>query len=752
MWLFETFRLDVTNQCLWHGDEQVQLPPKPFAVLQYLVEHAGSLVTQDELLAGVWPDVHVQPEVLRRYILEVRRALGDPAGAPRFIETLPKRGYRFMPDVTSVDPVKAHDRKVVEPNRLGLPAVLAIAAVVAALLVSGFLGLRPRPPKLAENETILLADFANNTGDPVFDDSLRQGLAVQLEQSPVLRVVSEEQVQQTLKLMRRSLEEKLTPDVAREVCQRSGTSSLIEGSIAQIGTKYSLILRALNCANGESLASAQAQADDRNHVLEALDRASSDVRKKLGESLRTLQRFDIPLAQASTSSLEALQAYSLGRQALYGRGDSAAAIPLFQRAVTLDPSFAMAYVLLGDGYWNLGEDTLASENIRKAYDLRASVSEWEKLRIESEYYSLVTYNLEEAQKALGVWAQTYPRDPAPQNRLGNVLWALGQPDKALAAFQSALRLAPESSLIRGNLIDSYLALNQFEDARRIVGDAKARNPSAPSLQVNLYRLAFLENDDEEMQRQVGLSRGIPGLEDELLWNAAATAAYFGQLTKARNLYQRAIAAAERAGEKETAAGYEADAAFHAALLGETREARQGIAAALRISGGPDVQYRVALVLGLTGEAIRARALVKESATRLPEFTTVRVIDVPIANAQVALGHGDAAKAVDSLQSALPYELGAALYPAYVRGLAYLALRKGREAAAEFQKILDHRGIVLNSPIGALARLQLARALAIEGELPKARAAYQDFLTLWQNADTDIPILVQAKAESARLSR
>ena len=748
MWLFDTFRLDVKNQCLWRGDKQVPLPPKPFEVLQYLVEHAGSLVTQDELLAGVWPDVHVQPEVLRRYILEVRRALGDPAGAPRFIETIPKRGYRFMPAVTSVDPVRVDAGQ----KRFGAPTFFAIAGVVVALLVGGFLLVRSRPPKLPENETILLADFANSTGDLVFDDSLRQGLAVQLEQSPVLRVVSEERVQQTLKLMRRPTEQKLTPEVAREVCQRSGTSSLIEGSIGRIGTKYSLILRAFNCANGESLAGAQADADDRDHVLEALDRASSEVRKKLGESLKTLQRFDIPLAQASTSSLEALHAYSLGRQALYRRGDSAEAIPLFQRAVTLDPSFAMAYVLLGDGYWNLGEDTLASENIRKAYDLRGAVSEWEKLRIESEYHSLVTYNLEEAHKAVGVWAQTYPRDPGPQNRLGNVLWALGQPDKALAAFQAALRLEPESSLIRGNLIDSYLALNQFEDARLIVGDAKAKNPSAPGLRVHLYRLAFLEKDDEEMQRQVDLSQGIPGLEDELLWNAAATAAYFGQVTKARNLYRQAIAAAERAGEMETAAGYEAEGAFNAALFGQTREALQRIAAALRLAGGPDVQSRAALVLGLTGDAIRARALVQESATRFPEATTIRFIDVPIANAQVALGQGDAAKAVDSLQSALPYELGAALYPAYVRGMAFLALRRGSDAAAEFQKILDHRGIVLNSPIGALARLQLARALAIQGERPKARAAYQDFLTLWQNADTDIPILVQAKAESARLSR
>jgi tetratricopeptide (TPR) repeat protein len=301
-------------------------------------------------------------------------------------------------------------------------------------------------------------------------------------------------------------------------------------------------------------------------------------------------------------------------------------------------------------------------------------------------------------------------------------------------------------------MDSYLALNQFEDARRIVGDAKARNPSAPGLRVHLYRLAFLEKDDEEMQRQVDLSQGIPGLEDELLWNEAATASYFGQLTKAQNLYRQAIASAERAGDKETAAGYESDAAFRAALFGEAREARQRIAAALRLAGGPDVQSRAALVLGLTGDAIRARALVQESATRFPEATTVRFIDVPIANAQVALRQGDAAKAVDSLQSALPYELGAALYPAYVRGMAFLALRRGSDAAAEFQKILDHRGIVLNSPIGALARLQLARALAIQGERPKARAAYQDFLTLWQNADTDIPILVQAKAESARLSR
>lgn len=395
VWRFEEFRLDVTNQCLWHGAERVPLMPKPFAVLHYLVEHAGRLVTQDQLLAAIWPDAHVQPEVLRRYVLEIRRALGDQVEMPRFLETLPKRGYRFIPDVTFSDPENAVTPTVASPGRHGKRAIVTVTGILTVLLLAiGILWLRSGPRRLTANDTIVLADFTNTTGDPVFDGTLRQGLAVQLEQSPFLRVAAEEQIQQTLRLMKRPPDTKLTPDVGREVCLRTGGTVLLYGSIARIGSRYSLILRAVNCSNGEFLTSAQSQADDKNRVLDALGRASSDIRERLGESLATVQKFDIPLEQASTSSLEALRAYSLGHKALTGEGDSAAAIPFFRRAVKLDPAFAMAYVLLGDGYWNLGETTLASENIRKAYELRDGVSESERLRIETEYYSLVTNNLE----------------------------------------------------------------------------------------------------------------------------------------------------------------------------------------------------------------------------------------------------------------------------------------------------------------------------------------------------------------------
>jgi len=755
MWLFQPFRLDVTNQCLWRGELRIPLMPKPFAVLQYLVEHAGRLVTQDELLAAIWPETHVQPDVLRRYILEIRRVLGDQAEAPRFIETLTKRGYRFIAEVTYDEAPT-----VLTPNgsaatnsraRMVVPAATAILAV-AVLLCGGVLWRRQQALGLTQKGTIVLADFTNRTGDPVFDGTLRQGLAVQLEQSPFLSLVSEGQIQQTLRLMKQPADVKLSSEIAREVCQRTGSTMVLDGSIAQIGAQYSLILRAANCSSGESLTSTEVRASDKNHVLEALGKASSNIRKKLGESLAMVQKFNTPLVEASTSSLEALQVYSLGYKAQAAKGDSAAAAALYERAITLDPNFAMAYALLGASYWNLGENTLASENIRKAFELRAGVSEWERLQIESEFHSLVTDNLEKAKRASEVWAQTYPRDWVPRNHLGMVYSSLGQHDKALPIFREALRQYPQSALIYGNLIYCYIALNRLTEARATVEEAKANNPDSPGLRINLYRLAFLQNDVRQMEQQVAFGMGTPGLEDELLWNEASTAAYFGQLEKAQRLFRQAVASAERAEEKEAAAGYQADAALRAVLFGNRGNAAQQVASALHLSTGPDVQYRVALVLALAGDPAEARTLAEDLDKRFPEDTIVQFVYLPTLRAQLALGHNDAPRAIEALQAATPYELGGALYPAYVRGVAYLAAHRGGEAAAEFQKILDHRGIVLNLPIGALAHLEIGRAFAMQGDIVKARAAYQDLLTLWKDADPDVPILKQATAEFSKLKQ
>jgi len=542
---------------------------------------------------------------------------------------------------------------------------------------------------------------------------------------------------------------KLTPEIARELCQRTGSTAVLDGSIAQIGTQYLLTLKAVNCVTGESLASTEAQASDKSHILEALGKAASEARNKLGESLTTVQKFDTPIQQATTPSLEALQSFSLGWKTIMAENDSASAIPLFERAIRLDPNFAMAYVSLGAVYSNLGEGRLASENVRKAFERREHVTESERLFIEEDYHSLVTGNLENSQRVLQVFAQTYPRDYVPKSELGAIFPLLGQYEKALSEDREALRLNPDSGLLYSNNVLAYISLNRLEEAHALAEEAKAKKLDVSG---SFYLLDFLQNDRAAMEQQVAFNAGKPGVEDSFLAGEASTAAYSGQLGKAREFSRRAISSAERAKEKETAAAHEAAAAVFEALFGNAPEARHQAGFAIELSRGRDVQYLVALAYALTGDSAPAQAFADDLDKRFPEDTIVRFNCLPILHGQIALGHNNAPKAIEFLHDAIPYELGsyAQLYPAYVRGKAYLAARRGSEAAAEFQKILDHRGIVGNDPIGALAHLQIGRAYAMQGDTSKAKAAYQDFLTLWKDADPDIPILKQAKTEYAKL--
>jgi Flp pilus assembly protein TadD/predicted Ser/Thr protein kinase len=635
--------------------------------------------------------------------------------------------------------------------------IAAAAVVIVGLAIGAWLFYAHRAHALTEKDTIILADFTNTTSDVVFDGALRQGLAVQLEQSPFLSLISEQRIQQTLRLMGQPPDVRVTPEIARDLCQRTGSAAVVDGSIAQIGTQYSLILKAVNCSSGESLASTEAQASDKNHVLDALGKAAFEIRSKLGESLSTVQKFDTPVEQATTPSLEALQAYSLGWKTFVGKGDNAAAVPLFQRAIRLDPNFAMAYASLGVDYSNLGETSLAAENTRKAYELRARVSEREKFYIESHYYHYVTGDLEKARQVYELWAQTYPRDFVPPTNLGAIYGNLGQYDKGLAESREAFRLDLGNGLSYTNLVSSYLVLNRLEEARATAEEAQVKKLDSPYLRFYLYQLAFLQNDAAGMAQQVAWSAGKPGAEDVLLAFEADTAAYSGRLGKAREFSRRAVASAERAEEKETAAGYEADGALRQALFGNAAEARERVAAALVLSTGRDVQYGAALALALAGDVARAQALADDLGKSFPDDIMVQFNYRPTIHAQLALTRNDSSKAIEALQTATPYELGSpgngftlALYPVYVRGEAYLAAHRGSEAAAEFQKILDQRGVVFNEPIGALAHLGLARAYALQGDTTKARAAYNDFLTLWKDADPDIPILRAAKSEYAKL--
>ena len=627
--------------------------------------------------------------------------------------------------------------------------VIALAVMLPLVLAAGGYFYFHRAPKLTDKDTIILADFDNKTGDAVFDGTLRQGLSVQLEQSPFLSIVSDQRVQQTLHMMGQKPDVKLTPEIARELCQRTGSAAVLDGTIASLGSQYVLGLKAVNCRTGDSLAQQQATADGKERVLKALGEAAAKLRGKLGESLSTVQKLDTPLAQATTPSLEALQAYSLGGRAI--GADDPAAVPFLQRAIRLDPNFAMAYASLGTSYDNLGETSLAVENTRKAYELRERVSERERLSIESHYYQNVTGNLENARQAYELWAQSYPRDVAPLTFLAVIYQQLGQGDKALAETREALRL-DASDLHYANLVLSYLNLNRLQEAQATAEEAQAKNLDSPYLRLLLYALAFLRNDAAGMAQQVAWAAGKPGVEDVLLGNEADTAAYSGRLRKAREFSRQAVASAERAQEKETAAGYAAEAAVREALFGNASEARQRTAAALAPSTGRDVQYGAALALAFAGDAVRAQSLANDLGKRFSEDTIVQFNYLPTLHAQLALSRNDTLKAIDVLQAAGPYELGSVsnTAPVYVRGAAYLAAHQGKEAAAEFQKLLDHRGIVLNEPIGALAHLGLARAYALRGDTAKARAAYQDFLTLWKDADHDIPILKQAKAEYEKL--
>jgi tetratricopeptide (TPR) repeat protein/predicted Ser/Thr protein kinase len=638
-------------------------------------------------------------------------------------------------------------------TRFRWAAVTGATVLVIGLAVGGWLFFSRKAHGLTDKDTIVLADFTNTTGDPVFDGTLRQGLSVQLEQSPFLSIISDQQIQQTLQMMGEPAEAKLTPAIARELCQRAGSAAVLDGSIAQIGTQYLLTLKAVNCGSGESLASTEAQANDKNHVLDALGKTASEIRNKLGESLSTVQKFDTPLEQATTPSLEALQAYSLGRKASAG-SEWAKAVPFFQRAIRLDRNFAIAYARLGTCYTNLGETTVGAENTRKGYELRDRVSERERFYIEGHYYANVTGNLQKALQANELWTQTYPRDWSPLPPLYGIYGVLGQYEKSLEEARESIRLNRANGLSYSSLVGAYISLNRLEEARATAQEAQGKKFDFPDLHTLLYLLAFLQNDAAGMAQQVAWAAGKPGVEDVLLGNEADTAAYSGRLGEAREFSGRAVASAERAEEKEVAAGYEAEAAVREALFGNPAEARQRAAAALALSNGRDVQDGAALALALAGDSARAQALADDLGEHFPEGTVVQFNYLPTLRAQLALNHGDASKAIEAAQVASPYELGSvsysALYPVNIRGQAYLGGHQGRESAAEFQKILDHRGIVLNEPIGALAHLQLGRAYATQGDTAKAKAAYQDFLTLWKDADPDIPVFIAAKAEYAKL--
>jgi serine/threonine protein kinase/tetratricopeptide (TPR) repeat protein len=627
--------------------------------------------------------------------------------------------------------------------------------LVAALIVGGlYWRLRSAAPvtkvtALTEKDTVVLADFDNKTGDPVFDDALKQALGVELEQSPFLNVLSDRKVSETLQMMGRPGNERITVDVGRELCLRTGSKALLGGEISGLGSHYLIAVNAVACSSGDSLAKEQIEAASKEDVLKSLSRAASGLRAKLGESLPSVQKFDVPI-EATTTSLEALKNYSMGITIGREKGD-APSIPFLKRAIELDPNFPMEYAGLSIRYGNLGQPSLALEYATRAYGLRDRVTEREKLRISADYF-YATGELEKEAQTYELWIANYPRDSIPHINLGANYSSMGQYDKALAECQEALRLEPNNVIAYANLGSTYLGLNRLDEAKAIFDEALAHKLDGGSLRSYIYSLAFLRGDSAQMEQQVAWGAGKPGAEDLLLSAQSDTEAYYGRLSGARDFSRRAMDSAVRADSKETAASWQANAALREAEFGNIAAARQGVTAALALSPGRNVKIVTALTLTRTGDTARAKALAEDLEKNYQSNTVLKLYWLPTINAAVELSEGNLSQALVYLEAAAPYELGGIeyLYPAYVRGQAYLMAHNGTAAAAEFQKLLDHRGIVLNFVTGALAHLQLARAYAMAGDTAKAKRAYQDFFTLWKDADPDIPILKEAKAEYAKL--
>jgi tetratricopeptide (TPR) repeat protein len=629
--------------------------------------------------------------------------------------------------------------------------VVPAAIAVVALAAGAYFYLHPKP-KLTDKDTIVLADFDNKTGDAVFDDTLKQGLSVQLEQSPFLDLLSDPKVNETLKLMGRPAGDRLTQEVTREVCQRTGSKAMLTGSIAGLGSQYVIGLKAMNCNTGDVLAEAQEQAAGKEAVLKALDNAAVNLRSKLGESLTSVEKYATPLEEATTPSLEALEAYSLGRKTLTGKGETPA-LSFFKRAIELDPNFALAYVGMSNVYFDFGEVGRGAEYARKAYDLRENVSERERLNIEGNYYTLATGELEKAAQTYELWQQTYPRDDLPYLALGFISAVLGNSEKALEEWQPALRLDPSNSTNYFNLASAYAIFNRLDEAEAVYKQAEGhRLVESELLLIGRYQLAFLKGEASQMAQLVSAAMGKPGSEDLLLAAQADTEGWYGKLKSAHELTRRAMDSAERNDAKETAAAYQAEAALREVESGDREQTRADANAAVKLAPNRDVRAMAAFSLARAGDTAGAEKLAAELDKTFPLDTLVQRYWLPTIRAAVALERKGPNRAIELLKVASTIELGDGGYllPVYLRGEAYLMLHDGNAAALEFQKFIDHRGLVGNFPWGALAHLGLARAYTMQGDTAKAKAAYQDFLALWKDADPDVPILIAAKTEYAKL--
>ncbi len=783
--IFGPFRVDTRTGELFKSDVRVRLIGQPFRILVLLLEHAGETVTREELREQIWgAGTFVDFEhSLNVAINKLRRTLNDSAEDPRYIETVPGRGYRFIGSIEAaavnaedyvnsngttaghpvdVDKIEASGTGELQAKVSGLRNHWGIAAALIAIVsIAGGAWLYFRPSLvLTEKDSIILADFQNSTGDPVFDGTLRQGLAVALEESPFLSLISEERIHKVLALMLQPADTRLTPEMAREVCERTGSAAVLEGSIARLGTQYVLGLQAKNCRTGEVLDDQQAPAANKEDVLRAVTQMAIRFRRRAGESRATIQQHSTPLSEATTSSLEALKTFTTGWRVANSQGH-VAALPWFKRATEVDPEFATAYAWLGRMYSAAGNSALAADSSRKAWQLRTRASDHERFYIDFSYHRFVTGNLEQAIRTCETWAQAYPRDALPHAFMGSsAATALGKFDKAAGESEKAIELDPEHAMPYANLASAYRFRNRLEEADHTLQRGFDRKMALPDFQMAQFYLAFLKDDPAERERVETLSQDDAELQDFMADQRGFVFAYHGRLREARTMSRRAVDIARQSDNLESAAQHEAAAAVREALFGARMEAREHAFAALGMSNSRDAVYGAAVALALSKNDSQAQSLADDLDRRYPEDTLIRFNYLPSLRAIIALNHRNFTEGIRLLEAATPYELGwqgccslgfvPSLYPVYVRGQVYLAAGQGAQAAAEFQRILDHRGIVVTDPIGAVAHLQLGRAHALTGDSAKAKAAYEEFLTLWKDADENVWLLREAKSEYARM--
>jgi eukaryotic-like serine/threonine-protein kinase len=762
---FGIFELDLHSGELRKAGTRIRLQDQPLKILIALLEHPGAVVTREELKRRIWPydSSGDFDHAVNVAVAKLRAALSDSADTPRYVETLPRRGYRFISPVAAAGETPlanpaVRSGTVQAPVEKRVPFIglraIAIGSIALALLATSWWSLAARKAhrKLTDKDTVVLGDFDNTTGDAVFDGTMRQGLAVQLEQSPFLSLVSDATVRQTLRLMNQPPDARLTPEIAQQLCLRTGSSAVLNGSIAKLGNQYVLGLKATNCATGDSLVQEQVTAEKKEEILNALAQAASRLRTTLGESVGTVQKYNTPLEQVTTPSLQALHAYSLGRTTLIDKEDQTAAIQLFQRAILLDPNFAMAYASLGLAYAEYSEQESVA-NYRKAYELREHVSDRERLYIEAHYQESVKGDWEKARQAYQLWSQLYPRDDIPHLNASEIDSSLGQYEDARRESAESLRLLPGDCLSTGVLVGSLIRLERLAEARALMKNAEERSADCFQIQVYRYALAFLDHDNLEMERIA--NNPATQWKLQLTYIHAQTAAYSGQLRQSRGLMRRVDLLAQQPDHEQLGGLFDALGAISEVLFGNEELAKMEVKEVLSRSRSRDAEGLADIVLALVHDENGAQSLANDLGKRFPDGTLMQSIYLPSVRAQLALNHGDTQKAVEALQMTVPYEVGSPsgdnpMFPIYLRGQAYLMAGRGSEAAAEFQKILEHPGIVLNAPIGALAHLEIARAFTLQGETAKARAAYQDFLTLWKDADSEIPVMKQAKAEYAKL--